>query len=200
MPFGSPEPLAVELVELLTRPEALERAQRAAERTGASLSWPEVGRHTADVLWEAMQSYRLRGWTPRVDPDVALPPVAADVEPVRTSTAHLRAMVDDTGIFQHAQGEVPALEHGYCVDDVARLLPVADALAVSDPGWADDVKRALAFLRAAADPDGAGMRNFLSWDRQWLDSPHPGDHVGRTMWSLGEPVGRGLCSGHRSRG
>ena len=120
VPFDSPEPLAVELVELLTCPEALARAQRAAERTGASLSWPEVGRHTADVLWEAMQSHRLRGWTPRFDP-AALPRVDTDLAPVQTSTAHLRAMVDDTGIFQHAHGQVPALEHGYCVDDVARV-------------------------------------------------------------------------------
>jgi glycosyltransferase involved in cell wall biosynthesis len=56
VPFDSPGPLAVEIVELLTCPGALAEAQRAAERTGASLSWPEVGRHTADVLWEAMQS------------------------------------------------------------------------------------------------------------------------------------------------
>ncbi len=59
VPFDSPGPLADEIVELLTCPEALAEAQRAAERTGASLSWPEVGRHTADVLWEAMQSHRL---------------------------------------------------------------------------------------------------------------------------------------------
>ncbi len=72
VPFDSPGPLAGELVELLTCPEALAKAQRAAERTGASLSWPEVGRHTAHVLWEAMQSHRLRGWTPRVDPPGAL--------------------------------------------------------------------------------------------------------------------------------
>ncbi|RPI07410.1 MAG: glycosyltransferase, partial [Actinobacteria bacterium] len=200
VPFDSPEPLAVELVELLTCPEALARAQRAAERTGASLSWPEVGRHTADVLWEAMQSHRLRGWTPRFAP-AALPQVDADLAPVQTSTAHLRAMVDDTGIFQHAHGQIPALEHGYCVDDVARLLPIADALSVRDPMWADDAKRALAFLRAAADPaaaverEGAGMRNFLSWDRQWLDSPHTGDHVGRTMWAVGEVLGAGCAPG-----
>jgi hypothetical protein len=30
------------------------------------------------------------------------------------------------------------------------------------------------------------MRNFMTWDRQWLDEPHIGDHVGRSIWGLGE--------------
>ena len=44
--------------------------------------------------------------------------------------------------------------------------------------------RALAFLHAATG-DG-GMRNFMSYDRRWLDEPHVGDHVGRSIWALGE--------------
>jgi predicted NBD/HSP70 family sugar kinase len=30
------------------------------------------------------------------------------------------------------------------------------------------------------------MRNFMSYDRQWLDEPHTGDHVGRSIWALGD--------------
>ena len=30
------------------------------------------------------------------------------------------------------------------------------------------------------------MRNFMSYDRRWLDEPHIGDHVGRSVWALGE--------------
>lgn len=30
------------------------------------------------------------------------------------------------------------------------------------------------------------MRNFMSYDRRWLDRPHSGDHVGRSVWALGE--------------
>ena len=30
------------------------------------------------------------------------------------------------------------------------------------------------------------MRNFMSYDRRWLDDPHVGDHVGRSIWALGE--------------
>ncbi len=30
------------------------------------------------------------------------------------------------------------------------------------------------------------MRNFMGYDRRWLDEPHVGDHVGRAVWALGE--------------
>jgi hypothetical protein len=33
------------------------------------------------------------------------------------------------------------------------------------------------------------MRNFMSYDRRWLDEPHVGDHVGRSIWALGEILG-----------
>ena len=50
--------------------------------------------------------------------------------------------------------------------------------------WTSILYRALAFLHAA-DGDG-GMRNFMGYDRRWLDEPHVGDHVGRSVWALGE--------------
>ena len=30
------------------------------------------------------------------------------------------------------------------------------------------------------------MRNFMGYDRRWLDEPHVGDHVGRSIWALGD--------------
>jgi hypothetical protein len=30
------------------------------------------------------------------------------------------------------------------------------------------------------------MRNFMSYERRWLDAPHVGDHVGRSIWALGD--------------
>ncbi|MEO7588801.1 MAG: hypothetical protein ABIS84_12330 [Arachnia sp.] len=102
------------------------------------------------------------------------------------ATRHLDVLVDDVGILQHADGSVPNLSHGYCVDDVARLLIVAAGLHRRHP--ARDVpwrmlNRALAFLIDAES--GGVMRNFMSVDRRWLDEPHMGDHVGRTVWGLG---------------
>src|SRR4029079_7279864 len=88
------------------------------------------------------------------------------------------------GIVQHAHGIIPNRSSGYCVGDVARLAVVSLALAErgEEPIWTSKFYRALAFLQSAAE-DG-GMRNFMGYDRRWLDEPHVGDHVGRAILAL----------------
>ena len=81
---------------------------------------------------------------------------------------------------------MPTASSGYCVDDVARLAVVSLALAErgEEQVWTSNLYRALAFLQAAAE-DG-GMHNFMGYDRRWLDEPHVGDHMGRSIWALGD--------------
>jgi glycosyltransferase involved in cell wall biosynthesis len=109
-------------------------------------------------------------------------------------TLHLRRLVDDTGIIQHATGSVPLLTSGYCVDDVARLIPVANELSSLYPEWGIVAARSIAFVEHATNASlvpGQGMNNFLSWDRRWIDEPHFGDHVGRAAWGLATIAGEG---------
>ena len=103
-------------------------------------------------------------------------------------TDHLHTLVDDVGIVQHAHGVIPNRMSGYCVDDVARLAIVALELEHRDGDrrWTAIFHRALAFLYDATDEGGGGMRNFMDYERHWLDEPHVGDHVGRTVHALGE--------------
>ncbi len=119
----------------------------------------------------------------------------------RVSARYLRTLCDDTAILQHARGMIPRVDTGYCVDDAGRALPVLARHALRNPAdgpdatvWEIAVARNLAFLRLAAG-DGstpAAMRNFMAWDRSWLDGPHAGDHVGRAVWGLGELAAEGL--------
>jgi hypothetical protein len=99
---------------------------------------------------------------------------------------HLVRLFDDVGILQHATGTVPAREHGYCVDDVGRALPVVAGLAATRPEecWSEFAYRCLAYLLHAHSEGQAGLRNFMGYDRQWLDHPHDGDHVGRAIGGL----------------
>ena len=97
--------------------------------------------------------------------------------------AHLLRLSDDGGIFEHALGTTPRLEHGYCTDDNARLLVVTsredsnnDALALSE--------LAMQFVIAAQDDHGL-MRNRLSSQRCWQDEPASSDWWGRALWGLG---------------
>ena len=175
VPFDDPAALAAAVNDFIEQPDVLAAARSEASRIGSTLAWPAVAEETAAVLREATIA------APRRTPisDVAL-------ELVDPRTDHLLTLVDDCGIVQHAHGGVPNRQSGYCVDDVARLAIVALELEqrTGDRVWISVLYRALAFLHDATG-DG-GMRNFMSYDRRWLDEPHLGDHVGRSVWALGD--------------
>jgi hypothetical protein len=176
VPFGDSEALAEAVHEFAEQPEVLATARAEARRIGQRFAWPSVAEATAVVLREAVTL------APRRTP---IPVVELELRSPRTD--HIRTLVDDVGIVQHARGVIPNRETGYCVDDVARLAVVALELERrhGDQGWAAILYRALAFLHAATGEDGRGMRNLMSYERRWLDEPHVGDHVGRSIWTLG---------------
>jgi glycosyltransferase involved in cell wall biosynthesis len=176
VPFADPDALGAAISKFIEQPELLWAARGEARRIGGQLSWPSVAEATAVVLREAVEL------APRGEAIVSLEP-----HPASFRNDHLRTMVDDAGIVQHAHGVIPNRRSGYCVDDVARLAVVALELArrSDEQMWTSIVYRSLAFLHDATD-DRPGMRNFMSYDRRWLDEPHIGDHVGRAVCALGE--------------
>ena len=178
VPFGDAAALTEAVSNYRESPEALAAARREARRLGSELAWPSVAEATAAVLLEATEAAPRRTSIPDVELELA-----------ETRTDHLLTLVDDCGIVQHAHGAIPNRGTGYCVDDVARLLVVALELEqrTGDRAWMPIVYRSLAFLCDAAEGAGtAGMRNFMGYDRRWLDEPHLGDHVGRAVWALGD--------------
>src|SRR3954451_345288 len=175
VPFDDPAAVAAAVCSYLDHPAELAAAQAEAKRVGATLAWPAVADATASVLSEASAR------APRRRP-IGI----SELHLTSLRTDHLLTLVDDVGIVQHAHGIIPNRDSGYCVDDVARLAVVSLALAErgDEHIWTASLYRSLAFLHAAAG-DG-GMRNFMGYDRQWLDEPHVGDHVGRAIWALGD--------------
>jgi glycosyltransferase involved in cell wall biosynthesis len=175
VPFRDSDAVADAVCTYIEHPDALEAARAEAQRIGSSLAWPAVAKATASVLLEADELAPCRR-----------PAGAADLHLTSLRVDHLLTLTDDVGIVQHAHGIIPNRESGYCVDDVARLAVVSLALAArgDEQVWTSNLYRALAFLQAAS-ADG-GMRNFMGYDRRWLDEPHIGDHVGRAIWALGD--------------
>ena len=177
VPFADPAALAAAVCRYIDAPADLAAARAEARRIGAQLAWPSVAEATAAVLREAIElAPRQRRSVPGIDQRL-----------VSMRSDHLLTLVDDVGIVQHANGVIPSRESGYCVDDVARLAVVALELARrgDEQVWTSILYRSLAFLQDATDP-AHGMRNFMGYDRRWLDEPHVGDHVGRAVWALGE--------------
>ena len=101
---------------------------------------------------------------------------------------HFLSMCDDTGLFQHAVHSVPDRSHGYCVDDNARALLLACAL--NNPGEQPLSEfltaRFAAFVQHAWNPDTRRFRNFMGFNRTWLEDSGSEDSHGRTLWALGE--------------
>ena len=176
VPFGDAGALAAAVNKFLEHPEALAAARAEAHRVGSQLAWPAVAEATAAVLREAVERAPRRRLVP-----------VGEFRLSTIRTDHLRTLVDDAGIIQHANGAIPNRSTGYCVDDVARLAVVAVELSRrgDEQAWTSIVHRSLAFLIDATEP-GVGMRNFMAYDRRWLDEPHIGDHVGRSIWAVGE--------------
>lgn len=97
---------------------------------------------------------------------------------------HLLSMTDERGTFEHALFGSPRAEHGYCTDDMARVLVVA----TRESGLSSEA-HALAllsvkFLLDALDAQGK-CRNRMNRSGDWEDSPALEDCWGRSIWGLG---------------
>lgn len=109
---------------------------------------------------------------------------------------HLLHMTDGRGTFEHAKLAEPRREHGYCTDDMARVLVVATR--EPNPGRAirDLVELGLRFLGDAEGPDG-GYRNRMSEHGRWEDRPTFEDCWGRSVWALGSAAAHAEGDGVR---
>src|SRR5204863_1706367 len=101
---------------------------------------------------------------------------------------HFLSLCDSTGILQHAIHSVPDRAHGYCVDDNARALLFASELSNSGIAKLPETvtARFAAFIQHAWNPDTCRFRNFMSYDRRWLEESGSQDSHGRTLWALAE--------------
>ena len=102
---------------------------------------------------------------------------------------HLERLATPTGLYEHARGVVPRVEHGMCVDDVARALLVAVRTPEPDGGLVALTDVFLAFLADAQAPQGL-MHNRRTSGGDWVDLPSADDHWGRALWAWGTAVRR----------
>jgi hypothetical protein len=93
-------------------------------------------------------------------------------------------MTDGRGTFEHAELTRPRPEHGYCTDDMARVLLVTTREPTPTPAVRRLIDLSLRFLAAAQGLDG-GYRNRLSAAGRWQDRPSLDDCWGRSTWALG---------------
>lgn len=97
---------------------------------------------------------------------------------------HLVRMTDRHGTFEHAELSEPRPEHGYCTDDMARVLVVTTRERYPTPDVRALVERSLRFLSEAQDYDGA-YRNRMNRHGRWKGRATLDDCWGRSLWGLG---------------
>lgn len=184
VPFGNAEAIGGAIAGLLTDDTRRNMIRRRAYATSRSMTWARTAERYLATFEATRAGQRLRVVTrPEAEP-VRVPVTALpDMQ-----LGHLLAMCDNTGLFQHAVHSIPDRSHGYCVDDNARALLVACAL--NQPGEAGLPEplaaRFASFVQHAWNPDTRRFRNFMSFDRRWLEDQGSEDSHGRTLWALGE--------------
>jgi hypothetical protein len=186
VPFGNAAIMGSEIAGLLSNDVRRHAMRKRAYAASRSMTWPQTAKRYLTLI-ENVKDASSGGRSGRAERDRALlRPYSAPV----TSISHFLSMCDSTGLLQHAVHSVPDRSHGYCVDDNARALIFA-----CEPGSPPEARlpdslttRFAAFIQHAWNPDKRRFRNFMSYDRRWLEEIGSEDSHGRTLWALGECV------------
>jgi glycosyltransferase involved in cell wall biosynthesis len=184
VPFGDAAAMSTEIAGLLTddvRRHAMRKRAYAASR---SMTWAETAKRYLAAFETASEPIRPANVVPP-DPIVTFPKAAALPE---MRIGHFLSLCDSSGMLQHAVHSVADRAHGYCVDDNARALLFSCALQNSDEAQLPQTltSRFAAFVQHAWNPDTCRFRNFMSYDRRWLDESGSEDSHGRALWALAE--------------
>jgi glycosyltransferase involved in cell wall biosynthesis len=195
VPFGDATAIGNEIAELLTDDARRQAMCKRAYAVSRAMTWERTAERYMSAFDHARQGHWLKVIV-RADKNTPEPQnlAAPDMQ-----TGHLLSMCDDTGLFQHAVHSVPDRSHGYCVDDNARALLLACALNNPGEQRLSEVltARFAAFVQHAWNPDTRRFRNFMGFNRTWLEDSGSEDSHGRTLWALGECARRDASPSRR---
>lgn len=176
-PFKDSEALLEILSDLLDNPQELDLIRHNAYQYGQHLKWPRIGARYWELAAEASRNYKPLSAHTRF-PD-------ADDFPIFNLT-HVTRLTDNTGIVQHAKYGIPNLKEGYCLDDNTRAL-IMITMAYRQLKSPETLKLLPVYLSFVhyMQTDGGHFRNFLHFNRQYLDEIGSEDSFGRNIWALG---------------
>ncbi len=187
VPFQDAAALAGEINDLFDHEVERHAVRKRAYTFCREMVWKEVARKYLEVFSEVKRERENRPRPLfRTRTVEALP---REIPQPRLD--HIVRLTDDVGIIQHAKFIVPDRCHGYCTDDNSRALSavlmardmVADAGAVTNLACTY-----VSFLHHAFNEEAGRFRNFMGYDRRWLEETGSEDSHGRAIWGLGEAV------------
>jgi glycosyltransferase involved in cell wall biosynthesis len=189
VPFADPQALAREIRGLLANEPRRLAMCKQAYLLGREMIWKRSAHH----YMESFQRARLGRQDQPYKPLTVRTLAEQQDERPDWRLDHLARMTDSTGMFQHATYTIPNYAEGYCTDDNARALLLTvllEELGQEGPVVQRLMTTSAAFLQAAFDHERRRFRNFMSYDRRWLEEVGSDDCQGRALWALGSCVGR----------
>jgi glycosyltransferase involved in cell wall biosynthesis len=201
VPFERPDAIAEAVLSLLENDAERHAMRKRAYLHSRETTWPKTARAYMGSFQRARFERSLHPKAAHADDLVV--GVSDPMDPLpMMNTGHLVTLTDDTGILQHAIFSVPNTREGYTTDDNARALIAAMQLdeGPEDFGTAQFANlshRYLAFLWLAFHSDSGRFRNFLGYDRKWLENVGSEDSHGRALWAIGYVLGHSRNAGLR---
>lgn len=187
VPFRDPAALAREVIDLLDNESKRHAMRKRAYLFGRQMIWPQVARRYMESFERARSERRHYS-----HPGIVVKPLdqrPGELPPLKLD--HLRRMTDETGMLQHAIFTVPNYHEGYTTDDNARALLVSTLLEeIADKEARELASRYLAFVWYAFNAKTGRFRNFMDYQRRWLEENGSEDSHGRTLLALGTVLGR----------
>ncbi|MEH3106264.1 MAG: glycosyltransferase family 4 protein [Sphingomonas fennica] len=180
VPFGDSDALAATIGGLLDDPAELDAIRQRAYAEGRGMTWDKLAQAYLAIAANAMLrkpaklarrgTTRYQAVAPRLDA--------------------IERLSDACGIIQHSIFSVPDRDHGYCVDDNCRALMLMHRFPAGN-ARADELATIYAsFVQHAWNGQRGRFRNFMGFDRNWLEAEGSEDSFGRSLWSIGDTVSR----------
>jgi hypothetical protein len=205
VPFQDPTAIAHKTIELLDTPAIRHAIRKRGYLFARAMVWKKVAQGYMESF-ARVRSDRMEN--PQVQFSARAGKKSLDHLP-QMNLNHLHRLTDDTGLLQHSIFTIPNRKEGYTTDDNARALVhavlleqlerVGSASRALIP--ADSAFLYLAFLDHAFNPATGRFRNFLGYNRRWIEangSVHASEDChGRALWALGTVLGRSEDAGLR---
>jgi len=197
VPFDDPVSVANATIRLLGNDAERHAMRKRAYLHSRGTTWEK----TALAYMESFQRARIdRMLRPRPAFQDIFAAKASDSLPL-LNISHLANMTDDTGMLQHAIFSLPNYLEGYTTDDNARALITTTLIGNSPLSTRHEhaklSHRYLAFLWLAFNQENGRFRNFLGYNRKWLEKIGSEDSHGRALWALGTVLGNSNNAGLR---
>ena len=175
--FGDSEGFAQAIVGLLDDAGQMEALRRRAWEIGRSMIWARLADAYVEICEAAVATKPVRFPTPRA---------AGRRDAITPQLNAIERLTDGCGMLQHSIFNVPDRDHGYCVDDNCRALMLMHRFDGANADRADQLALVYAsFVQFAWNGEIGRFRNFMSFEREWLEAEGSQDSFGRSLWSLG---------------